>query len=186
MKFLELSKVGFLLACFALILVFNVSFLTAQETTNVSGTIVATEIQTEHVDVGDLNGHVVGLVTSEGTNTNTGNNAYMKNAKVTTISSSDLLNGNGEHHGYTILTLGRTTTYAKWNGTITTTTTGDGTTKSTVAGTFQFVYGTGKYENIKGSGTYRGKMTSENTMSVDWQGEYYIWDETKKTGVADY
>ena len=42
--------------------------------------------------------------------------------------------------------------------------------KTTWEGTWKMTGGTGKFKNIKGSGTYRGKATAEGS-STEWEGE---------------
>jgi len=185
MKSLELLKVRILILCFAFVLIFNVPHLFAQETTSVSGSMVLTEALSEEMEVGDTESHLFGITKSEGLNTNTGTNTFMDGAGLIILSSIDVVKGNGHHHGYTIFTRKNNTVHVKWTGVITTTTSKSGTMNTSYVGTFQYINGTGNYKNIKGSGTYKGKMVDEGKITVDWQGDYYIWDETK-TGVADY
>ena len=47
---------------------------------------------------------------------------------------------------------------------------GDGTNEITWEGKWQVTGGTGKFKSIKGSGTYRGKVTKEGAFT-DWEGE---------------
>ena len=61
--------------------------------------------------------------------------------------------------------------YGTLEGTLKTTNKEDGSWETTTwEGTFKVTGGTGKFKNIKGSGTYRGKATAEGE-STDWEGE---------------
>ena len=61
--------------------------------------------------------------------------------------------------------------YGTLEGTFKTTNKEDGSWETTTwEGTFKVTGGTGKFKNIKGSGTYRGKATAEGA-STDWEGE---------------
>ena len=46
----------------------------------------------------------------------------------------------------------------------------DGSWEATWEGTWKATGGTGKFKNIKGGGTYRGKATAQGA-STDWEGE---------------
>jgi hypothetical protein len=61
--------------------------------------------------------------------------------------------------------------YGPFEGTFKTTFKEDGSWETTTwEGTYKVTGGTGKFKNIKGSGTYRGKATAEGA-STDWEGE---------------
>jgi hypothetical protein len=61
--------------------------------------------------------------------------------------------------------------YGTSEGTYKTTNKEDGSWETTTwEGTFKVTGGTGKFKNIKGSGTYRGKATAEGA-STDWESE---------------
>ena len=46
----------------------------------------------------------------------------------------------------------------------------DGSWERTWEGTYKITGGTGKFKNIKGSGTYRGKVTAEGAFT-EFEGE---------------
>jgi hypothetical protein len=46
----------------------------------------------------------------------------------------------------------------------------DGSWKTTWEGTWKVTGGTGKFKNIKGGGTYRGKATAQEALT-EWEGE---------------
>lgn len=73
---------------------------------------------------------------------------------------SDSYAGTGTHRGYTISNYENgDQTYQKWEGTHKTTIKENGGWESKYEGTYQFFGGTGKFENIKGNGVYRGTVT---------------------------
>jgi hypothetical protein len=62
------------------------------------------------------------------------------------------------------------TDYGTYEGTVKTTVKEDGSSETTWEGTWKSNGGTGKFKNMKGGGTYRGKATAEGA-STDWEGE---------------
>ena len=85
---------------------------------------------------------------------------------------SDSVAGTGTHGGYfrNLLKNGDTE-YGSYEGTHKTTFKEDGSfLETTWEGTYKVLGGTGKFKNIKGSGTYRGKATAEGA-STDFEGE---------------
>jgi hypothetical protein len=160
--------------CIALILVFGAAVSNAQEMTEISGTISLVVTQQQPIEIGDAEGHEVNFMTSDGTNENKGEHDFMASAKVTNISYSDLVNGNGTHHGYVTLTTGDDSAIAKWKGTVTTTVTADTVSNTTFEGTYTYIHGTGKYVNINGGGTYKGSFSSETEYTAEWEGKYFI------------
>ena len=75
---------------------------------------------------------------------------------------SDTIDGNGKQSGYYFDTHeDGSTDYGSFQGTVKTTTQGDGSWEATWEGTYQYLGGSGKYKNIKGSGKYKGKASSK-------------------------
>jgi hypothetical protein len=62
------------------------------------------------------------------------------------------------------------TDYGTYEGTVKTTVKEDGSSETTWEGTWKSNGGTGKFKNIKGGGTYRGKATAEGA-STEFEGE---------------
>ena len=62
------------------------------------------------------------------------------------------------------------TDYGTYEGTVKTSVKEDGSWETTWEGTWKSSGGTGKFKNMKGGGTYRGKATAEGA-STDWEGE---------------
>ena len=44
----------------------------------------------------------------------------------------------------------------------------------TFEGTWSFAKGTGKWENVQGNGTYKGKFIGPGIFAHDLEGEYFI------------
>jgi hypothetical protein len=85
---------------------------------------------------------------------------------------SDSVAGTGTHRGYYVRQhKNGDTEYGTYEGTHKTTFKEDGSfLEATWEGTYKVIGGTGKFKNIKGSGTYRGKATAEGA-STDFEGE---------------
>jgi hypothetical protein len=83
----------------------------------------------------------------------------------------DEVAGTGTHRGYRVtLHKNGETDYGSYEGTHKTTVKEDGSWETTWEGTWKTTGGTGKFKNIKGGGTYRGKATAEGD-SNEWEGE---------------
>jgi hypothetical protein len=83
----------------------------------------------------------------------------------------DQVAGTGTHRGYfRRLFKNGDTDYGSYEGTHKTTAKADGSWETTWEGTWKVIGGTGKFKNIKGGGTYRGKATAQGS-STDWEGE---------------
>ena len=84
---------------------------------------------------------------------------------------SDSVEGTGTHRGYSRrLFKNGDTDYSSYEGTHKTTVKEDGSRETTWEGTNKITGGTGKFKNIKGGGTYRGKATAEGAFS-EFEGE---------------
>jgi hypothetical protein len=157
-----------------MVLAFGAASLNAQDATKISGKLSATYTQMDSIVVGDEMGHLIGLTVSDGKNVSTGEHAFMDGAKVTNMGYSDLIKGNGIQQGYVKFEKEGGTTFARWEGKVTTVLDTAGTPVSNFKGTFTYVKGTGKFKGIKGSGTYTGGLTSMTEYAVEWQGKYLI------------
>ena len=84
---------------------------------------------------------------------------------------SDSVAGSGSHRGYNkrIFKNGDET-YGKYEGTHKRTSKEGGAWEEISAGKWQVIGGTGKFKNIKGSGTYKGKRTAEGG-TTEFEGE---------------
>lgn len=73
---------------------------------------------------------------------------------------TDQTDATGSHRGYYIeLHKGGEQTYGSFDGRHKTVVKDDGSWASTWEGTYRYVGGTGKYKNIKGGGTYKGRAS---------------------------
>jgi hypothetical protein len=143
----------------------------------VGGTFTMTYAQFNPVPVGDAEGHVLISNRATGTNRSTGRDRYMDQAEVTNTETADLTRGNGPHQGYVIFSSGGERTVNKWQGRITTVLGADRQPVTTFQGTWTKLQGTGSYAGVKGQGTYRGRMTGQNTYSVEWMGEIELKEQ---------
>ena len=83
----------------------------------------------------------------------------------------DAVAGTGIHRGYYTNRLKNgDTEYGTYEGTFKTTFKEDGSWEATSEGTWKVIGGTGKFKNIKGGGTYRGKATAQEAFT-EWEGE---------------
>jgi hypothetical protein len=83
----------------------------------------------------------------------------------------DEVAGTGTHRAYfRRLHKNGETDYGPYEGTHKTTVKEDGSWETTWEGTWKSSGGTGKFKNIKGGGTYRGKATAQESFT-EWEGE---------------
>ena len=87
------------------------------------------------------------------------------------VYGSDSVAGTGTDRGYfRRLFKNGDTDYGPIEGTHKTTVKEDGSWETTWEGTWKVTGGTGKFKNIKGGGTYRGKVTAEGAFT-EFEGE---------------
>jgi hypothetical protein len=83
----------------------------------------------------------------------------------------DHVAGTGTHKGYfRRFHKNGETDYGTYEGMHKTSVKADGSWEMTWEGTYKSTGGTGKFKNIKGSGTYRGKATAQEALT-EWEGE---------------
>jgi hypothetical protein len=138
-----------------------------------AGTMTMTEARRDTMTVGNAEGHGVSLLRSTGTNAATSEMKLMDGAQVVHVGFSDLVNGNGPHNGYTILTMNGNSVFVEWKGTVTTVP-GEKEPLTSFAGTYVWIGGAGEYAKISGSGTYKGHFTSKTAYTAEWTGEYSL------------
>lgn len=146
----------------------------AQQKYKVAGKQTNAYTKMERIDVGDISGHQLSLVVAEGVNMSTGATEFLNGAQLVSMNISDLVNFNGQFQGYSKFTKKGDSGYATIEGKITTTLSTEGTPIPTLEGTFTWTKGTGQFENIQGSGTFKGRYLTTNIYTVDWEGEYWI------------
>jgi hypothetical protein len=153
---------------------FGTASLNAQDATMISGKISATYTQQDSIVVGDEMGHLLTLTVSDGENVSTADNAFMDGAKIVNMGYSDLIKGNGTQQGYVKFAAGDDMAFAKWEGKVTTVPDTAGAPVTSFEGTFTYIKGAGKFESIKGSGTFKGGFTSKTEYFAEWQGKYLV------------
>jgi hypothetical protein len=117
------------------------------------------------VEVGDVPGHVVGVVEFRGL-------SFFADGEIATHTNPaifDLINGSGPHQGYVVhhfddgsTSIERYRGEARLSG-----------KRTVVEGTFECVGGTGRFEGLKGQGTYRGER-----LGALQTGDYVYVDTT--------
>ena len=174
MRFLYTNQAISLVICLVLVFMIGTTISCAQHPTKIAGKIASVYTKEERMDIGDTEKHTVILAKSEGTNESIGKVVYMDGAQVININFSDVIKGNGDHQGYIILAKNSDTTFAKYNGHVSTTMSPDNIPITSFEGTFSYIGGKGKFAGITGTGTYSGKFTSKNEYTVEWQSEYSL------------
>jgi hypothetical protein len=135
-----------------------------------SGKSTLTQAKKEVIPVGDVEGHVLMLGESNGTNVNTGKWAFMDGAKARSVATYDLTKGNGSQNGYFILSKEGNETVVKATGAIKTVLSPEGKPLTTMSGDWKYVKCTGLYAGCTGQGTYQGAFTAENEFFVEFKG----------------
>ncbi|HEY5999682.1 MAG TPA: hypothetical protein VI078_10355 [bacterium] len=136
----------------------------------ISGKSKLTITKREVVPAGDVEGHILMLGESNGTNANTGKWVIMDGAKARGVAIYDLTKGNGSQNGYFILSKDGNENVVKITGAIKTVLSPEGKPLTTLSGDWRFVKCTGLYEGCTGQGTYQGAFTAENEYLVEFKG----------------
>ena len=105
----------------ALIFAIGVTTSIAQQKTKVAGKLIGAVTKEETINIGDTEGHVIGLSEFEGNNVSTGKQKFMDGAQVVHRGYSDLVTGNGSHQGYSQYNLADAVVFSRYGGKITTT-----------------------------------------------------------------
>ncbi len=143
--------------------------------TDIAGQFKQSYTKQEVIPIPQAQGHMIMLTQTKGTNTSTNKSGYMDGAEVVISEILDLNQGNGPHQGYVTQTMSNgDETVTSFEGKVTTTMTAEDRPNTTMKGSWKKVSGTGKYQGIKGSGTYAGYFTSEKDYVIDWKGSYAI------------
>ena len=107
------------------------------------------------VEIGDVPGHVVGVVEFKGL-------SFFADGEVATHTNPatfDLTNGSGPHQGYVVHYFDDgSTSIERYQGEAKLSADGK---RTAVSGTFQCVGGTGRFAGLKGEGTYKGERVGE-------------------------
>ena len=98
--------------------------------------------------------------------TTTSSDPNLNESEVIAYEQADEVAGTGTHRGYfRRLYKDGDTDYGTYEGTHKTTVKEDGSWETTWENTWKDTGGTGKFKNIKGSGTYRGKATAQEAFT---------------------
>jgi hypothetical protein len=157
-----------------LIITFGVTTSMAQQKIKIGGKMTCAIFKTERINPGDTEDHTVALMQYEGTGVSIGENNFMDGGQVTGMTYGDLVKGNGPHQGYGNTSLNGDVVFWKHEGKTTTTLSPKGKPVVAFEGSITFTKGAGKYENIQGGGTYKGKYISKTIWINEWEGEYFI------------
>jgi hypothetical protein len=123
--------------------------------------------ETTTVEVGDVEGHVVGVVEFKGI-------TFFEGGETATHANPatfDLTNGSGPHQGYVVHYFDDgSTSVERYEGEARLSADGK---RTVVEGTFECIGGTGRFAGLKGQGTYRGER-----LGALQTGDYVYVDST--------
>ena len=159
---------------FWLILTLGVATAEAQQKYQIAGKVTQALIDMQDSKLDDAIGKTLFLSRVEGVNYNTGKTEFMDGARVMAIVTSDVDLINHTFQGYSRFRKEGDVVYFKVEGKITDSLSEDGKPITAVEATFSAINGTGKYENIRCTGTYKGRYISGYIMTLEWEGEYWI------------
>jgi len=168
MQILKSKRLMLLLISLSAIFALGVTTSLAQEKIKISGKRYGVTTKTEVIKVDDTKGHILILSESKVVDVATG-------AQLFNSAFGDYVKGNGPHWGYSKAVMpDGDVTFGKFEGKVTTTLSPEGKPVTTMEGTWSFIKGTGKYENVHGGGTWKGKIIGPGIFTYDWEGEYFI------------
>jgi hypothetical protein len=136
-----------------------------QAADEVEGRVVYHTQKVEAMEVGDVPGHVVGVIQQPGLIFITKGPARGEIATRMGTYYFDAVNGKGTVSGYSVVTFpdGATLAY-KVNGTLTP---ADGGKNAVSEGTYEYAGGTGRFAGTKGKGTYKGERIGSPKTGSD-------------------
>ena len=135
-----------------------------------SGSSALTYSDRKVAQIPNTNGEMLMLATVKGTLKSPG---PMDGGSVVNEEIAQLFQGNGDQAGYYTVTTPDGSTVAKWDGKVITVMK-EGNPMTTFKGKWEYVGGSGKYQNIKGKGDYNGYFTDKDAYVVDWKGNYSL------------
>ncbi len=170
MQLLKSKKLMLLLITLAAIFAFGVTTSLAQEKVKTKRKDYGVIVKYETFKVDDFEGHAVNMYESRGVGVaSTGESSWISKGQ------SDLTKGNGTHQGYYKSTdKDGDAFFSKWQGKVSTTQSPEGKPIMKWEGTYSYVKGTGKWENIQGGGTYKGGFVARGIYVNYVEGEYII------------
>lgn len=91
-------------------------------------------------------------------------------ASITYWGTADLLNGNGSQGGHWVNHHSEgDQDWGTFEGQVTTS-----GGQTVIEGTWKYTGGTGRFQNIRGGGTYKGQLPSPDQIENTWEGEYEL------------
>jgi hypothetical protein len=137
-------------------------------TVKVSGTQYQIQTKNDVISPEDVEGHEIGMWESKAIHFE---GYFKRDGYVINRGIYDRILGNGTYKGYgTHVHSNADVHYTKWEGTMTSEMV-NGHSISAYQGIWQITGGTGKWENTKGSGTYKGKVIASGISIMEWEGE---------------
>ena len=136
--------------------------------TQVSGSFTGKANWQATASIPDAKSHDLGVVEIRGRQTCS--DPAWSDAAITYWGMADLTDGSGPQRGYFHnVHADGDQDWGSFDGTITTS-----GQQTTIEGTWRYTGGTGKFQRISGSGTYKGRMTSPREVVTEWAGEYQL------------
>ena len=166
MQTIKSKKMMLLIIILAGIFALGVTTSLAQEKNRIKRKCFGTGVS-EQIEVGDIDGHVILTGTTKGVEVNSG-------ATIFGCSTSDLVNGNGTMLTYVTTIYKDGLTVVEGQGKISTTMSPEGKPLRAFEGSWSYVKGTGKWKNVQGNGTFKGKYIGPGIFAYDSEGEYFI------------
>ena len=160
------SKLLLILTTLALILAFGVTTSTAQEKVKMESKYYGVFTKFDQMKPDDTEGHTMSFYEAKGAGTGSNGDFTFFNQ-----GTSDLVKGNGPHHGYFKATGKNGHYFSKWQGNVTTTKSPEGKPIMKFEGTWSLIKGTGKWENAQGGGTYKGWFIGQGIFINTTEGE---------------
>ena len=168
MQLIKSKRLMLLVISLASIFALGLTSSLAQEKTKFAGKRFGVITKAEVIELNDTEGHILTLGESKGIDFTTGD-------QFVSSQFGDWVKGNGPHWGYSkVITPDGDVAFNTFKMQVTTILSPQGKPISTFEGTWSFTKGTGKYENVQGGGTFKGKMIGPETYMYDWEGEYSI------------
>ena len=170
MQILKSKKLSVGITTLILILAFGVTLSAAQEKIKTKSKVYCVFTKFEQMKPDDTEGHTMSFYEAKGAGTESS-----EEFTVFMQGMSDLIKGNGSHHGYSKITDKDGHFYFhKWQGKVAATKSPEGKTALKWEGTWFITRGSGKWENAKGEGTYKGWFIGQGIFTYISEGEYSI------------
>lgn len=168
MQMLKSKRLMLLLISLASIFALGLTSSLAEEKTKIAGKRYGVSTKREVIKLDDTKGHILVLSESKGVDVATG-------AQFVSSAFGDLVKGNGPQWGYSkSVSPDGSVAFTTHKMKVTTTLSPEGKPITTFEGTFSFTKGTGKWEDVQGGGTAKGKIIGPGIYTYDWEGEYSI------------